>query len=216
MRASEFIKEETYQPPEISTGDEIKIGKFKNRKAIVKGFKTDNNGQPVLTTTKGDQKLFKPRISKLVKEEITDVSHYLEQTFYGGYNEYCKKNRLIIEGTAEGLEVQEFVQAYYVKPVIGSNYYLSTLMWPMMPGHTFLSIVNIGGQYKLKSILSDGRLEVKQLVTGAERTFPETCGPVIDKISCSALFATEKEKDDFLLMLTIRFAHWTRNMETKF
>jgi hypothetical protein len=42
-------------------------GKFKNRKAEVKGFTTDDHNQPVLKTTKGDQKLFKPRILKLDK-----------------------------------------------------------------------------------------------------------------------------------------------------
>lgn len=58
--------------PTIEVGDEVKVGKFKNRKAIVKGFTTDDHNQPVLKTTKGDQKLFKPRISKL--EEGRDVN----------------------------------------------------------------------------------------------------------------------------------------------
>ena len=66
MRVSDIICEkDTYQPPEINKGDEVKVGKFKNRKAEVTGFDVDDNGQPVLKTTKGDQKLFKPRISKL-------------------------------------------------------------------------------------------------------------------------------------------------------
>jgi hypothetical protein len=79
MRASEFINEDkkSYQPPEINVGDEVKVGKFKNRKAEVKGFKTDDNNQPVLKTSKGDQKLFKPRISKLenpVNEALAELS----------------------------------------------------------------------------------------------------------------------------------------------
>jgi len=60
--------DKSYQPPEIEVGDEVKVGKFKNRKATVKGFDTDKDNQPVLKTTKGDHKLFKPRISKLEKE----------------------------------------------------------------------------------------------------------------------------------------------------
>ena len=48
------------------------MGKFKNRKAEVKGFKTDDKGQPVLKTTKGDQKLFKPRITKLMPAELQE------------------------------------------------------------------------------------------------------------------------------------------------
>lgn len=61
-------KSETFNPPSLSTGDTILVGKWKNRKAEIKGFKKDENNQPVLKTTKGDQKLFKPRISKLMKE----------------------------------------------------------------------------------------------------------------------------------------------------
>ena len=49
----------------IKVGDQIKVGRFKNRKAEIKDITKDDNGQPVLKTTKGDQKLFKPRIVKL-------------------------------------------------------------------------------------------------------------------------------------------------------
>ena len=57
------------QLPNIEIGDEILVGKFKNRKATVTGFDIDDNNQPVLKTTKGDQKLFKPRLVKLMKKE---------------------------------------------------------------------------------------------------------------------------------------------------
>lgn len=66
MKISEIMNEDkSYIPPEIDVGDEVRIDKFKNRKAEVTGFSTDDHNQPVLKTTKGDQKLFKPRISKL-------------------------------------------------------------------------------------------------------------------------------------------------------
>jgi hypothetical protein len=65
MKIHDITEAKSYQPPEISVGDTVKVGKFKNRKAEVKGFETDDHGQPVLKTTKGDQKLFKPRIAKL-------------------------------------------------------------------------------------------------------------------------------------------------------
>ena len=58
--------EDTLTLPKISVGDEVMVGKFKNRKAEVKGFSKDDHNQPVLKTTKGDQKLFKPRLSKLM------------------------------------------------------------------------------------------------------------------------------------------------------
>jgi len=63
------IEDKSYQPPTIEVGDEVKIGKFKNRKAEVKGFTKDKNNQPVLKTDKGDQQLFKPRISKLMSKD---------------------------------------------------------------------------------------------------------------------------------------------------
>jgi hypothetical protein len=50
----------------INIGDEILVGRFKNRKATVTGFGVDDHNQPVLKTTKGPQKLFKPRIVKLM------------------------------------------------------------------------------------------------------------------------------------------------------
>lgn len=65
MRLTDLFEKDELTLPTIDIGDEVKVGKFKNRKAIVKGFTTDDHNQPVLKTTKGDQKLFKPRISKL-------------------------------------------------------------------------------------------------------------------------------------------------------
>ena len=67
MRINEIT--DTLKLPSINIGDEVRVGKFKNRKAVVKGFDKDEHNHPVLKTTKGDQKLFKPRISKLMKVE---------------------------------------------------------------------------------------------------------------------------------------------------
>lgn len=71
MFRSPSIKEnkDTLELPDIEVGDVVLVGKFKNRKATVKGFKTDDNNQPVLKTDKGDQKLFKPRLTKLMTED---------------------------------------------------------------------------------------------------------------------------------------------------
>jgi len=63
----------SYQAPEIKAGDNVKVGKFKNRKATVKSISKDKNNQPVLQTDKGEHKLFKPRIDKL---EEGDASQY--------------------------------------------------------------------------------------------------------------------------------------------
>ena len=70
MRANEFITEaESYQPPSLSVGDKILKGKFKNSPAEIKGFTKDKHNQPVLKTNKGEVQLFKPRVSKLMKED---------------------------------------------------------------------------------------------------------------------------------------------------
>lgn len=75
MRAKEFITEaETYQPPELSVGDKILKGKFKNSPAEIKGFAKDKHNQPVLKTNKGDVQLFKPRVAKLMKEDEANQS----------------------------------------------------------------------------------------------------------------------------------------------
>ena len=70
--------EDTLTLPKIKVGDEVMVGKFKNRKAEVKGFTKDDHNQPVLKTTKGDQKLFKPRISKLMKTEAVNEGYKLQ------------------------------------------------------------------------------------------------------------------------------------------
>lgn len=61
------VEKDSYQPPEIEVGDEIRFGKFKNRKAEVTGFTKDKYNQPVLKTNKGDKQLFKPRLTAIIK-----------------------------------------------------------------------------------------------------------------------------------------------------
>ena len=73
MRLLELKEDKSYQPPSIDVGDEVLVGKFKNRRAEVKGFTTDDNNQPVLKTSKGDQHLFKPRIAKLMPNEVNEA-----------------------------------------------------------------------------------------------------------------------------------------------
>ena len=58
-------KSDTLALPNLNVGDEVKVGRFKNRKAKIKGFDKDTHNQPILKTTKGNHKLFRPRISKL-------------------------------------------------------------------------------------------------------------------------------------------------------
>jgi hypothetical protein len=74
---------DTLDTPDIEVGDEVKVGKFKNRKATVKGFKKDSHGQPVLKTNKGDQQLFKPRVSKLEPVSETDKKIFKPKGAFG-------------------------------------------------------------------------------------------------------------------------------------
>jgi len=65
-----FMKEimaKKFEWPTLEIGDIIFIGKWKNRKAIVKGFGKDENNQPIVKTDKGDVQMFKFRIPKLMK-----------------------------------------------------------------------------------------------------------------------------------------------------
>lgn len=67
------LPEEDSYEVKIEKGDEVKVGKFKNRTTTVDGITKDDKGQPVLKTDKGDQKLFKPRVSKLDVNEDKHV-----------------------------------------------------------------------------------------------------------------------------------------------
>ena len=59
---SKFLLE--YSNPDIKVGDMVLVGKFKNRKAIVKGFTKDKNHQPQVITTKGTYSLYRFRVNK--------------------------------------------------------------------------------------------------------------------------------------------------------
>lgn len=61
----QFIGEAKSISIHLKVGDEIKVGRFKNRRAIIKSFKTDDHNQPVAVTDKGEQKILKCRISAL-------------------------------------------------------------------------------------------------------------------------------------------------------
>jgi hypothetical protein len=57
---------EAFQLPRLAVGDVLLVGKFKNRKVTITGFSSDENNQPVAQTDKGEHKIFKPRIAKLM------------------------------------------------------------------------------------------------------------------------------------------------------
>jgi hypothetical protein len=67
-----IVHEQELDLPDLETGDELMVGKFKNSKATIKGFKKDKHNQPIATTDKGDQQIFKGRVKKLMSEGMND------------------------------------------------------------------------------------------------------------------------------------------------
>ena len=65
-KAKKFVAE--LKLPDLNVDDTLLIGKWKNRKAVIKGFDKDEHNQPVAKTNKGDQKVFKGRVAKLMPE----------------------------------------------------------------------------------------------------------------------------------------------------
>jgi hypothetical protein len=59
-------RKKAYELPSLAVGDVLLVGKFKNRRATITGFSSDENNQPVAQTDKGEHKIFKPRIAKLM------------------------------------------------------------------------------------------------------------------------------------------------------
>ena len=59
-------RKKAYELPRLAVGDVLLAGKFKNRRATITGFSSDENNQPVAQTDKGEHKIFKPRIAKLM------------------------------------------------------------------------------------------------------------------------------------------------------
>jgi hypothetical protein len=50
---------------EITAGDLVSVGRFRNVETQIKSIEIDENGQPVIITSKGKKKLFSCRLVKL-------------------------------------------------------------------------------------------------------------------------------------------------------
>lgn len=61
---------------ELEKGDEVLIGKYRNKEAEIKGFSKDKHNQPVMHTTKGTRKVHAFRIAdKMPEESAQDKYH---------------------------------------------------------------------------------------------------------------------------------------------
>jgi hypothetical protein len=54
---------------DLEIGDEILIGKYRNKKAIIKEFGKDDLGQPTVKTNKGTRSMYGFRVSKLMPDK---------------------------------------------------------------------------------------------------------------------------------------------------
>lgn len=64
---------------EISVGDKIEVGRFRNVQTTIKSIEIDQNGQPVIGTAKGKKKLFNCRVLKLTPGSKTPKQILLEK-----------------------------------------------------------------------------------------------------------------------------------------
>jgi hypothetical protein len=77
-------RKKAYELPRLAVGDVLLVGKFKNRKATITGFSSDENNQPVAQTDKGEHKIFKPRIARLMPAKQRSDGGISSQTAWRG------------------------------------------------------------------------------------------------------------------------------------
>ena len=52
---------------ELEVGDEVLMGKYRNKRAIIKDFGKDKNNQPTIKTTKGERSMYSFRVAKFME-----------------------------------------------------------------------------------------------------------------------------------------------------
>jgi len=57
---------------ELNIGDQIFLGKFRNKKAFIKDFGVDKLGQPTVKTNKGERNMYAFRLQKALDPEATE------------------------------------------------------------------------------------------------------------------------------------------------
>jgi hypothetical protein len=70
---------------DIQVGDLVSVGRFRNVETPIKGIEIDENGQPVILTSKGKKKLFSCRLVKLMPGTRTPKQILMEKK--------CKKRK---------------------------------------------------------------------------------------------------------------------------
>lgn len=119
LQGKEFNENEnkgTYQPPELSVGDALRVGKFKNVKAEIQGFSKDKNNQPTVKTDKGTQQLFKPRISKLMPDQVKEGANKFTDEIINEWSKMSGNIRGVMEKKGYTFLGQGVDQAAYEAP----------------------------------------------------------------------------------------------------
>lgn len=70
----------------LEVGDEILMGKWKNKKAFIKEFGTDKNNQPTVITDKGERSMYAFRVKKFM--EGPSASEKYQDFFRGKLKKY--------------------------------------------------------------------------------------------------------------------------------
>ncbi len=161
MRITDIIEAQTLDLPDLEVGDEVRVGKFKNRKATIRGFDTDEHNQPVLKTDKGDHKLFKPRISKLEENQGRKLSdfctvrlNYPEADFW-----------IVRRGTPEqvGTVTREFSEEHFGIKVRRTDV--------LLPDYLYYAMQNVQNQGYYRRHLN-GALQLKHISIETIKTIP--------------------------------------------
>lgn len=130
------VKMKLYKPlfetqDDIKINDEILMGKFKNKLAIVKGFETDDKGQPVIFTDKGKTNLYKVRIKKLMpkKENIMKPYKSVIESVEGpaSLNVLLKKIEKMTDQNSHGEARLEIAKFFKIKKFIDIFTYILKL-----------------------------------------------------------------------------------------
>ena len=64
---------------DIKVGDLVSVGRFRNVETKIKSIEIDENGQPVIITSKGKKKLFSCRLVKLLPGAKTPKQILMEK-----------------------------------------------------------------------------------------------------------------------------------------
>lgn len=71
----ETKKEKESYTKTLEKGDEILMGKYRNKKAEIKSFEKDKHNQPVVNTTKGKRNVYSFRIADDMPEESSQEKY---------------------------------------------------------------------------------------------------------------------------------------------